>query len=306
MEFEDLSDGVATIKCEINGRNAAGTHVYGLFLCVVDSSRVIYHGELFSYEPIEANISTGELYSVLESARQTERAEELAGYERQMSAFITSSDLFRNKKNLSDPKTLEHKITYFCVSSMSLNAVSFLTATNMSTEELHISIPQLEKADGTEENGDAAEPSEGESETKSADDTPPSTTAVLCEPVLDPVSGAAVSDLSEGDVICCRLLEDSVFYKMMKNASPDFEGVVSGDISAIKENASGSVTLAINLSDGIVGTLKLSGAVRVKMVREKNKDTARKTTPSRAAIITAVAGAVAFLCVMTLLLRLLS
>ncbi|MDR1137809.1 MAG: hypothetical protein LBK91_05760 [Synergistaceae bacterium] len=302
MGFDGISDDqCAVARCKIDGRTSDGSSVNGISLCVVYSGDVIYHGELFSRESIETDAPLSELYSMLESERLAERKDDMARYEEQLSVFIASSDLFRNKKNLNDVKALEHKITYFCASSLSLNAISFLEIETMSMEELRLSIPSLEKSNPAGGYAASDEPLTAADGAKSDGKTPPSEAAAICEPILDPVSGLAAGDLSVGDVIFCRLPEDSVFYRMMRNAAPGFDGVVSGDISAIHGNALGSVTVVLRLSEGIFGTLKLTGAVRVKTASPKTGDSPRKTPPSRMAVIAAVAGAAAFLCVMILL-----
>jgi hypothetical protein len=213
------------------------------------------------------------------------------------------SKLFQSEKNLGDPKALEHKITYFCLSVMSLNAVSFLDTAAMSRKELYLAAPSLKREDkpdvgeGQSEGGE--EPADGE-----AEDLSPSDVAVYCDPVLDPVTGVAVSELSVGDAVCCKLREDSVFFGLMDKMSPGFDGIVSGGVTAVNINEIGSAVVSLKLSEGVSGVLKLAGTVRIKILSRKEQSGAARTKfRLRLDVLLAVCGMTVFLLVMWFLLR---
>ncbi|MDR3279174.1 MAG: hypothetical protein LBT23_01565 [Synergistaceae bacterium] len=306
MDFGDYSGKIAVIKCVINGHDANSNPIHGFCMGVMDDNDLLYHGELFSREPIDSVASLSELYAKLTSPRPEMRTAELSEYENSLAGYIASSRLLQGEKNIADPKAMEHKITYFCSSVLGLNAISFLEMQEMSREDLYLIIPALRKADDDKNMtspGDEARASAGgaDEEVKSTPDV-----VVACDPILDPVSGIPASALAAGDSVFCKLKEDSVFYSMMKSAVENFDGIVSGEVSAAQMNDMGSVTLAIQLSDGITGAIRIAGTVRVKAVRLAAPEPAMRKSPHQMAIAFAVAGVVAFLCVMGLLLRFLS
>jgi hypothetical protein len=235
MEHMDKNTNRVVIKCRIEAKEASGEAIHGFYMCVTDACDIEYDGALFSRGAIDTEASLSTLYAMLEAPAQGIRREEMKKYENGLKDYLRTSKLFQNDKNLEDPKALEHKITYFCTSVMALNAISFLELTMMSQDELYLSIPLL-KREGKHESGEehieqGEHAENGETEGPARPDV-----VIACDPVLDPVAGAPAGELSVGDSICCKLREDSVFFDLIGKMSPDFDGIVSGEIAAIHVN----------------------------------------------------------------------
>jgi hypothetical protein len=305
MEYGDKNTNRVVVKCRIEAKEASGEAVHGFYMCVTDTRDVEYAGALFSRDAIDTEAPVSALYAMLEAQGPDEHRDEMAKYENGLKDFVKASKLFQGAKNLEDPKTLEHKITYFCTSVMSLNAISFLELTTMSSDELYLAIPSLKHKDmpGNSEEKDHAEERAANGETR---DSASSDVAIACDPVLDPVAGVSAGELSVGDTICCKLREDSVFFNLIGKISPDFSGVVSGDIIEIHVNELGSAVVSLKLSDGVAGVLKLAGTVRIKTLsRRESSKTAGIKFPLRIDVMLAVSGMAFFLFVMWILLHIL-
>jgi hypothetical protein len=95
-----------------------------------------------------------------------------------------------------------------------------------------------------------------------------------------------------------------VFFGFMAKVLPDFNGIVSGDITAIHVNEIGSAIVSLKLSDGVSGVLKLAGTVRVKALpRKEQSEAARTKFHLRTEVLLAVSGMAVFLFVMWVLMR---
>jgi hypothetical protein len=305
MDFGGDNRNCVIAMCGIDGKDSSGSPVCGFFMCVADGRDMLYDGELFSRTPIDMEAPLSEIFSVLSAPRPADHSEEFARWEAALSEFIHSSRIFQSEKNLDDKKSLEHKITYFCTSVLSINAISFLEISEMSKHDLYLAIPSLKRGEETEtkypESQDESKPDEAaEPGVSGMPDV-----VVACEPVLDPVGGVAISELAKGMAIYCKMKTGSVFYNLMENASPEFDGVVTGDVTAVSVNELGSGTVVLKLSDGVTGAMKAASTVRVKIVAKSN-DKPGNAKPPAAEIFFAIAGVVVFLCVMALLLYLLS
>ncbi|MDR1966384.1 MAG: hypothetical protein LBQ36_06710 [Synergistaceae bacterium] len=308
MGYDGFSKNCNVLKCAIDGHDSGGKPIYGMFLGIAGANGIIYHGELFSRDPIDAESSLSKLYSLLSSPRPGQRLEDLSKYEESLAAFMISSGFLENEKSLADPKSIEHKITYFCSSALSISAISFLDLQEMSMKELYLIIPALKGSDDPQ-----GEAGEGEAEAEWYEEEPSgggarnaSDVVVACDPVLDPLAGEAISDLSPGDVICCRMNENSVFRSLMNKVSQDFDGVVSGEVCAVQSNDVGTAVVALKLSDGVRGVLKAAGAVRVRVVSKKLSEAVQNARDSDRALALAIAGLVGFLCTMAVLVHFLS
>ena len=124
------------ISCRINGKDTSGNGIHGILVSVVDEESLIFKGSYFCHEEIDESLSLPEMISLVNSERPDDRPEELANYEKSLEDFILTSRLFQSDKNLSDSKSLEHRITYFCTSVMSLNTITFLDVGMMPKREL--------------------------------------------------------------------------------------------------------------------------------------------------------------------------
>ncbi|MDR3076881.1 MAG: hypothetical protein LBU26_06235 [Synergistaceae bacterium] len=304
MDFGGDNRNCVIATCRIDGKDSSGNSVCGFFMCVTDGRDVLYDGELFSRTPFDMETPLSEMFAVLSAPRPDDRSEEFSRCEAALSDFIRSSRIFQSEKNLDDQKSLEHKITYFCTSVLSINAISFLEISEMSKHDLYLAIPPLKRGEEneTERLGPQDESKPGEAGTQGGG-TPD--VVVACEPVLDPVGGVAISELAKGTAIYCKMKTGSVFYNLMENASPEFDGIVKGDVTAVSINELGSGTVVLKLSDGVSGAMKAASTVRVKVVAKSN-DEPGKAKPPAVEIFFAIAGVVIFLCIMALLLYWLS
>jgi hypothetical protein len=267
-------------------------------MCVTDASSVLYDGAIFSPDPTNKDAPLPELFSALMSPRPDDRAEALAAYETNLLDYIKTSHLFQNEKSLADPKALERKITYFCMSELSISAVSFLDVTEFPASEIEAMMPP--RRGGKDEPGSSSESDAQGNEGPSSPDV-----VIACDPVMDPVGGVAAGELPPGTAILCKLRGGSVFYNLMEKASPSFDGTVKGDVTAVNVNDLGTAIIALKLSDGVTGAIKVAGTVRLKV--------SSKADPINGApkhfgveVVLAAAGVIVFLCVMALLLYLLS
>ncbi|MDR1579230.1 MAG: hypothetical protein LBS35_02635 [Synergistaceae bacterium] len=291
------------VKCRIDAREAPGDVIHGFYMCVLNERDIEYDGALFSRGAIDAEAPFSALYAMLETPVPDEYREEMKTYENGLKDYVRASKLFQSEKNLEDPKPLEHKITYFCTSSMSLNAISFLELITMNQDELYLVMPSLKPEEkpgiGEEQSGQGEQAADGETR-----DAAPADVVIACEPVLDPVTGVPARNLSVGDTVCCKLREDSAFLDLIGKMSPDFNGIVSGDVTAIQVNELGSAVVSLKLSDGVSGVLKLAGTVRIKALPRKELfGMAGRKFPFRFQVLLAVAGMMIFLFVMWILLR---
>jgi len=285
------------VTCRIDGKDSFGTELYGVYISVVESGVSLFNGAFFGREPIGESFSIAEMIALVNSQHPEERAEELTNFESSLDNFVQTSQLFVSDKNLSDPKSLEHKITYFCTTVMSLNAITFVEVVNMPKSELSEIIPSLVN-DGE---GDADEETSPDSDGDDAEEALPDV-AIRCDPVLDPVNGVSVAKLSVGTMVYCKMREDSAYYNLMAKVSPGFDGIVAGDVAGVRENEQGSMTVVVKLSDGVTGAFKALSNIRLKLVE---KPVAGSSISNRFSveIIFAVAGVIIFLCLMAILLH---
>jgi hypothetical protein len=271
-------------------------------MCVADARDIKYDGAIFSIGAITVNMDTPlpELYAALEAPRVNEHRGEMMKYENDLKNYVRTSRLFHGEKNTGDPKAMERTISYFCTSVMSLNAVSFLELTSMSLGELYLAIPPLERKDRLESSEAGKRPANGGTK-----DAASRGIEIPCDPVLDPAAGVPADALSAGDVVCCKIREDSEFFNRMFKKSAAFDGTVSGEITAINFSEPGSAVISLKLSDGVSGTLKLTGKAGIKTLSRK-EPSGRAGTKSifRPGVLLPISGVVVFLFAIWFLLRL--
>ena len=300
--------GKCTIaKGFINGRDPSGTPVYGLFIAAASREKLEYLDQLFSYEQMDTNAPWEELIGLLGRPRMHEADSPLARYEKGLHDFIDIHRLFQSTKGHLDPKQIERKISYFCADMLDVNAITFLELSEVEPENLKALFPSLRE---TEEQPDVPEPEAkgGEADEESGEsavDAADGEIFVACEPILDPVSGVALNDLQIGDVVACRLPEDSSFYKFFANGFPNFDGNLRGIITGIQLNEHGIATVALKLADGVSGALRLSGKVRIKLLA-KGEEARRAGAQPSLEVILAFSSIVVFLGIMGVLLYKLS
>ena len=285
------------ITCRIDGKDSSGIGLYGVLISVVNSGALLFSGVFFSRERIDDSFSIAEMIALINSQHTEERAEELMNIESTLDDFVRTSQLFLSDKNLSDPKSLEHKITYFCTTVMLLNAITFVNVLSMAKSELREIIPSLKDYEDEDEDEEIPLSVDG----GDAEDVLPEV-AIRCEPVLDPVNGIPVGSINVGTMIYCKMKEDSAYYNLMAKVSPDFDGIVAGDVAGVRVNELGSATVVVRLSEGVTGAFKVATSIRLKLV-EKSAAGSSKSNRFAIEIIFGVAGVIFFLCLMAILLH---
>ena len=286
------------VTYRIDGKDAFGMDRNAISVNVVDDNLLVYNRTLFSAEKFEEQLTLRDMVSLIDSSSEGERLEELKTLESSLDDYAISSRLFQSENNINDPKALEHAITYYCTTVLSLNAITFLELTPASRKELSKFIPSL-KHGGIETDADEEIPSGGDN---NEDGEALPNTAILCDPVLDPVNGVPIEDLAAGEVLYCKLREGSVFYNLMEKISPDFDGIVTGDVMGVSVNELGTAAVEVILSEDVTGTIKVPANVRLKMASDSDITI---TAPQNllVKVIFAVLGVIFFLCLMAILLH---
>ncbi|MDR3333000.1 MAG: hypothetical protein LBT08_10280 [Synergistaceae bacterium] len=304
MEYDGGPSGKSNtvVKCFIHGRDAQVRPVYGVVVSVTTPSETRFLAERFSYDPMDPEMQWQDLMPMLDPIEAEGREEALVRYERELHEYLRITHLFQNDQSLLDPKVLERKISYFCVDSLQLNAITFLDIVSRGNEDLYAIMPAL-RNQTPENTEDAAEGSDSD-ELADMEDGGVNEVFIACEPLLDPVSGVAAGDLFPGDSVYCRISEDSAFNKMLLNNIPDFDGSVVAEVTGAKINELGTAVVAVSLAEGISGAIKLSGSVRIKL---KSRGVRPSSGGKRfTEMFLAGACVLAFLCAMALILYLFS
>lgn len=309
MDFNVDSSKYTIAKGFINGRDPSGRSVYGLFIVAASSKKLVYSKELFAYEPIDADASWEILIALLERPKLLEKDPQLALYEKELHEFIDIRRLFQDAKSRLDPKGIERNISYFCSDTIDLSAITFLEILDIGENDLYALIPSIaaqekDNQDTPEEDSEEGN-SNAEEDTEQQADEDENEIFISCEPVLDPVSGVALSDLMIDDIVACRLPEESSFYKFFANNYPEFDGILNGVITGIRMNEHGTATVALKLAEGISGALRLSGKVRIMLIA-KGEDRNKDSQQSYVEVFLALASVVVFLSIMGVLLYKLS
>lgn len=266
------------IKGLIDGHDKKQATVYGAFLGVVTSSGVKYVSCLFSFLPISRDMSWSELLELLREERAPVRDITLTHMESQLENFLNSNKLMLSTAKSMNGKELERSVSFFCGKDLSLRTVTLVEISSAYNENLSSLLSKREKPENEEiTESDAAEEESADGEPQDAEEEPASNMlSVSCDPVFDPVSGVAVTDLRVGVAIVCRLSENSVYYQLFANRFPDFDGSVTGEVTGIKINEYGTAVVGLSLAEGISGAMKLSSSVRVRLADKESylrKDT---------------------------------
>jgi hypothetical protein len=275
----------------IDGKDASGRPVHGLFISASACQKILYFKEIFTNEPIDRTLPWPALLAMLNDENadmQTNHA--LARRGKEFHEFVVTNRLLEYGRGHMDAKDIERRISYFCSNSLDLSAVTFLDLTTVEEDDLYALMPFISEQSGApdeEEHGGEPGADIGEDRGVFGDEEEtPGEVFIACEPVLDPVSGVAISGLSVGDTIVTRLPETSSFYQFLVNKNPAFDGNIEGDITGVRMNEYDMAVVAVKLADGISGTMKLSESVRVKRVERLTDGAA--LPPEKARISTEV------------------
>ncbi|MDR1514704.1 MAG: hypothetical protein LBS45_03340 [Synergistaceae bacterium] len=262
------------IKGFINGHEKNSMPVNALFLGVSEGMNLRFLKTRFTTDPIDMNIPLSDLPALLnapgtqreDSEDSEENNDSLPRYEKRLHDFISAERVFVTEKRALDAKAIERAITHFCSFDLEISAITFAEVISASEEDVSALLSKLKwkpsdgaKWDSPEEgNREADQAADG----KNADET--NEIFVECNAVIDPVAGLPASKLSIGQEICCRLPEDSPFYKICKSNLPNFNGVVSGGVTGVKTNEFGNSVISMSLAEGISGVMKVQGNIWIK------------------------------------------
>lgn len=312
MDIQTDPRQYSVLKGFIHGRDVGTRPIYGAFVAVGSPSGLVYHGERFSSEPIESSLNWTSLIALFGESHAEEKAEAetLGKYERELHTYIEMTRGFLGEKGPMDNKAVEKKIAYFCSDVLEMSVITFVELTPMDESELLFTMPFLrerlhKKHEAPEEKKFPEEADKPEGFPPDTPGTPDASEVfIACLPVLDPVSGVAVSNLSVGDTVYCRLPEDSAFYKLFRRSLPSFDGVVTGEVTGVQLSETGSSIVALRLSDGVSGALKISGKVRIRTLASGMFGKTAASREMSVEIALAAAGVVFFLCLLGILVYL--
>jgi hypothetical protein len=289
----------------IHGREKHSRSVYGLFLGVSADLELYYLKARFMLEPAEGDIEWGQFLSLLNASdeKKDDEGEDgpLAKYGEKLHTYIETERILITEKRELDAKTIERCVTYFCTDSLDISAVTFVDLSSMDISEVLALMPFLnDEQDGDDAGGGSSGDWQENDGQEDSDEI-----FIECAPVIDPISGVAVSKLTVGQSVCCRLPEDSPFCKICAASLPDFDGIVSGEVTGVKVNEFGGAVVAVNLAEGISGAMKIQGSVWIKAVRGPSDGTPDSNEVPRSILISAI-GVAVLLCAIGILFHFLS
>lgn len=263
----------------IDGKDEKQSAVSISLLSVVTRKDLLCLDILASSAPSKKDLGWEEMLPLLRAPRDPERPPHYEKIEVNLKNFIDAGRHLQAVAKNRNTKAVEQAINRFCGDNLSLRAVTFLNVIEIGAEKLALI---LEKKETPEEKPKVSEKKEG-AEPVSAEKKEVQGVFIRCEPVLDPVRGVAVMDLQPGDVVFASLPPDSVFYKLFFNQFPQFDGTINAEVTQIVHNDTGSATVSMDIAEDISGLMKMTGRVRVKMLRrwyDKKDGEGKSAAPS--------------------------
>ncbi|MDR1514705.1 MAG: hypothetical protein LBS45_03345 [Synergistaceae bacterium] len=283
MDNEFAPQSYYIVQGYIDAKDDRGHSVNGTFISLVTRRDVRFTSVNFDQLEMDKSTSWKDLLPLHEEAQKNENRDPLLiHHEEGLYKFLQTSLILTHVAKNLNAKQAEQAISRFCLDELKLKAVCFVSFTNASEDDMtffqkkeqtsaqtspnaEASFPSSQEKKDKQENTES-EPQDGGHETESKD------LFVRCEPVLDPVGGIAMNELAAGYNVYCRLSADSVIYKLLAKNNPSFDGLITGKVTGIMISDIGTATVSLALSDGVAGVMKLSGKVRVMVVREKEAD----------------------------------
>lgn len=263
------NEGYIVAKGLIDGKTDSQKNVFGAFLAVGSQLDAKYAVSLFSCEPFDCDMPWRDLLSVIETGKRAERDDSLVSMELLLERYLVESPALTASVKNKDSRMLEHNVNRFCADKLDLRSVTMVESLDATEGELAM-ICLLDEAETAEM---PAEDSVDELEQENGSSAKKDELFIAFEPVLDPVGGVPVSDLAIGEIIVCRLPEDSSYNRFFENRIPGFNGIISGEIAGISMLESGMALLNVKVEDGMMGVLRLSKKVRIKLLaRAKQSD----------------------------------
>jgi hypothetical protein len=258
------------VKGFINGHGKNALPIHAAFLGLSDGRSERFLRTRFSRDPIEKDTPWSDLVTLLNAGEPTEddgqeNSDPLQGYAERLNLFIHSERVLLTEKKALDAKAIERFVTHFCAYDLEINAITFVDVTKVSEEDVASLLKELrEKAPGEAQGAGGPEDESGGTD-QATDSADLNEIFLECGMVIDPVAGLPASKLSVGQEIYCRLPEDSPFYKICESNMQDFNGIVIGSVTGIKTNEFGNSVVAVALSEGISGVMKVQGNIWVKV-----------------------------------------
>ena len=267
----------------IDGRDERQSAVSISLLAVVTRRDLLCIDVLVSDGPSNKDLSWEEMLPILRAPRAPDRPPQYEKIESGLKDFI---DLGRHLQAVAknrNTKPVEQAISRYCGDNLHLKAVTFLNSSEISSDKLALILDKKETNEG-ENKPKTGEKNETEEEPASEEKKELQGIFIRCDPVLDPVHGVAMMDLHPGDVVFASLPADSIFYKLFLNQFPQFDGTINAEVTGIVHNDTGSATVSMDIAEDISGLMKLTGRVRVKVLRRwhEKKEGDLKSTASSA------------------------
>lgn len=250
------------VKGYIDAKDERQRTMYGTFMAVVSRRDTLYLGVMFGVDEIAKEADFDELYAQLQNRDSVTEDATFSHNEAELHKFLDVSRTLNAVARNRNAKQAEQAISRFCTETLHLKAVTFVILADASETHLaRFTQEKKEQAEPTQaENGRAPETEADDTEKKRE----PRNFILRCEPVLDPVKGVAMSDLSVGGYVCAKLPSDSVFYKLFARNFQGFDGVINAMVSGILVNEHGTAIVSLQLADDVAGIMKMSAKVKVR------------------------------------------
>jgi hypothetical protein len=270
------------LKGFIDAKDDRGHTWYGTFLGVVSRRDTKYLSVMFSREESSKSLDWREILMLHnEKEKSPGRDPAITHHEYEVYKYLERSMVLNGVAKNHNTKQAEQAISRYCLESLYLKTVSFIDYTEATEGDLELfeqaEVSSAQSDTQPEEDapvdGTPEEPAAQAPDGTGTDSGKKEEIFLRCDPILDPVNGVAMNELTTGDYVFGRLPEDSVFFKLLAKNIRGFDGVVTAQVTGILVNELGTATISLNLSDGVSGVMKLSGKVRIKTAqKEKKKD----------------------------------
>lgn len=271
-----LAEQFIVIKGYIDAKDERQRTIYGTFMAVVSRRDIRYLDAMFGLDLIAKETGFDDLYAILHQRGEANRDAAFLRDEGELCKFLDVSRTLQGVAKNRNAKQAEQTISRFCADNLHLKAVTFVEFVEATDSYLARFAPEEKKEEELSPPDPVFEPDVAEDvEEKNETKKDSRDFVVRCEPVLDPVRGVAMSELSVGDYVCAKLPENSVFYKLFLKNFNNFDGIINAQVSGILVNELGTATVSLELADGVAGVMKMSGKVRIKTAASPDISDAR-------------------------------
>jgi hypothetical protein len=289
MELELAVQVFVIVKGFIDAKDDRGHTLYGTLLGVVSRRDTKYLSVMFSREESSKALGWSELLFLHnEKEKESDRDPVITHHEEEIYNYLERSFVLNGVAKNHNTKQVEQAISRYCLESLHLKAVSFIEYTDATEADL-LMFEKTKKAspqDSPQPDTDAGKNPSAEKQTEQEPDGESGAKnkeefVLRCDPILDPVNGVAMNEISVGDQVLGKLPEDSVFFKLLAKNISKFDGIVTAQVTGILMNELGTATISLDLSDGVAGVMKLSGKVKIKTVPRTDSKTGGGSILSR-------------------------